>query len=74
MLEKIREGSQGPAAKIILGAVILSSLIAGQKNLSTKKAFALSFVYFDLHRLLMWAREEGKQTELKLAEFTVALL
>ena len=24
---------------------------------------------FDLHRLLMWAREEGKQTELKLAFF-----
>ncbi|BBN81027.1 peptidylprolyl isomerase [Pseudoalteromonas sp. A25] len=29
MLEKIREGSQGPAAKIILGAVILSFALAG---------------------------------------------
>ncbi|CAH9066107.1 Peptidyl-prolyl cis-trans isomerase D [Pseudoalteromonas sp. CIP111854] len=29
MLEKIREGSQGPAAKIILGVVILSFALAG---------------------------------------------
>lgn len=29
MLEKIREGSQGPVAKIILGAVILSFALAG---------------------------------------------
>ena len=29
MLEKIREGSQGPAAKIILGLVILSFALAG---------------------------------------------
>ena len=29
MLEKIREGSQGPIAKIILGAVILSFALAG---------------------------------------------
>ncbi|WP_404339195.1 peptidylprolyl isomerase [Pseudoalteromonas mariniglutinosa] len=29
MLEKIREGSQGPAARIILGAVILSFALAG---------------------------------------------